>query len=127
MSVNVDVVATLRGELAKMMGLIEEVEGLVGKRPAAAKPTKTDFERQLIALDARFPGKLSEMMLGVIAMYKEYLDVHGFEDEAAQWAGINEVFEGTKAMIYLEDDDRLHPDEVGNDSDEEGEARTDYA
>lgn len=68
---------------------------------------KADFERDLMALDQKHPGKLSTFLLGTIGMYLEYRDLHGKEDEAAQWAAINEMVEGSKAMIDLDDDGEL--------------------
>jgi hypothetical protein len=65
---------------------------------------KTDFERQLMALDQ---SKLTLFLLGTIEMYLEYIEVHGHSKESAKWAAIREMTEGTAAMIELDDEGAL--------------------
>lgn len=77
----------------------EEVRELQAK-----KITKTGFERQLMALDR---NKLWEFGEAIIAMYEEYLHVHGYDKERAQGAAIMEVMDGTEAMIDLDNHGEL--------------------
>jgi hypothetical protein len=65
---------------------------------------KTEFERQLMALDR---DKLIELLAGTIGMYQEYIEVHGHSEDSAKWAAINEVVTGTEAMIELDDHGEL--------------------
>lgn len=66
--------------------------------------SKTEFERALLALDR---NKLYEFCEGVIAMYVEYVEVHGHTHESAVNAGIMEVIGGTEAMVELDDHGEL--------------------
>ena len=62
--------------------------------------SKTEFERQLLALD---DSKLHEFLEAAIGMYIEYVDVHGHEPERAIHSAINEMLDGARAMIELDD------------------------
>ncbi len=61
---------------------------------------KTEFERKLMALDR---DKLRDILEGAIAMYVEYVDVHGYSEASATVAAIDEVLGGTEAMIEIDD------------------------
>jgi hypothetical protein len=65
---------------------------------------KTEFERQLMELDRM---KLIDFLDGTIGMHLEYVNVHGHNEDSAKWAAINEMLNGTEAMIQLDDDGEL--------------------
>lgn len=64
------------------------------------KMKDTTFERALLALDQ---NKLWTLLQEAIGMYREYVDVHGHDPEAAVADAILEVLDGTRAIIELDD------------------------
>lgn len=60
----------------------------------------TTFERALLALDQT---RLYETMAAVVSMYREYVDTHGHDPDAASASAIMEVLGGTRAIIELDD------------------------
>jgi len=66
--------------------------------------SKTEFERQLMALDQ---NKLWDMMKAAIVMSRDYHERYGHDPDTAIAAAILEVLGGVEAMIELDDHGEL--------------------
>lgn len=63
-----------------------------------------DFERAILALDS---ARLTTFLLSTIDMYLEYVKIHGHSSDSAKWAAINEMVDGTQAMVEMADEEAL--------------------
>lgn len=64
------------------------------------------FERQLQTVER---NRLRDFLLHTIQLYREFMDRHGYEDQAARYTAVGDMVDGVDAIVELEEEQNPTP------------------